>query len=117
MRKLSAEDSRAVLEEVPGVLRKLAAERDFYRNGFLKLANRERVEKLAADMLDKGIRSGNVQEIADEIEKSAEKGEINLDITERAVELVGPDMGKTAHVSDELSGSGSSDLERFVLSS
>ena len=117
MEKLSAAAKREVLAEVPEVLRKVAAERDFYRDSFLKNASRQRIEKVASSMIEKGIKSGSVSEVADEIEKQAAAGSLNLDVTEKAVELVGPDMGKRASVSDELSGSsGSSDLERFLMS-
>ena len=118
MEKLSAEQKREVLSEVPGVLRKVAAERDFYRDAYLKNASRQRIEKVASSMIEKGLKSGSVDEVANEIEKQAAAGSLDLDVTEKAVELVGPDMGKRAHVSDELSGSaGSTDLERYLLSS
>ncbi len=117
MNKLSAAQKREVLEEVPTVLRKVAAERDFYRDAYLKHASRQRIEKVASSMIDKGIKSGSVEEVANEIEKQAAAGKLDLDVMAKAVEFVGPDMGKRAHVSDELSGSsGSSDLERFLMS-
>lgn len=117
LNKLSAADQREVLAEVPGTLLKLAAERDLYRDLALSGLARQRVEKVASAMIEKGLRDGNVQDVANELEKEASAGALNLDVTERAVELVGKDMGKHAHVSDELSGAtGSSDLERFVLS-
>jgi hypothetical protein len=117
MNKLSAADRREVLAEVPGTLLKLAAERDFYRGIALSGLARQRVEKVASAMIEKGLRDGSIQDVANELEKAASAGELNLDVTEQAVELVGPDMGKHAHLSDELSGAtGSSDLERFVLS-
>ena len=116
MYKLSAADTREVLAEVPGTLLKLAEERDFYRDLALSQASRQRVEKIAGSMINKGLRDGSIQDVANELEKAASSGDLNLDVTEQAVELVGPDMGKQARVSDELSGSaGSSDLERFVL--
>lgn len=115
MNKLSAAEQREVLAEVPGTLRKLAAERDFYRDAYLKNASRQRIEKVASAMLEKGLRNGNVSDVADELEKQAHAGDIDLDVTERAVELVGPDMGKHASVSDEHAG-GSSELERFLVS-
>lgn len=116
MQKLSAEEQHEVLAEVPGVLRALAAERDFYKTAFEANASRTQVEKLAAAMVDKGVRSGDVATIADELEKEAAAGSIDLEVTAQAVSLYGTDMGKKAHVSDEISGSsGGSDLERFVL--
>ncbi len=117
MDKLSAAQKREVLAEVPEVLRKVAAERDLYKNAFLENASRQRVEKLASAMIEKGIKAGSAAEVADELQKQAAAGSLDIAVTEKAVELVGPDMGKRAHVSDDLSGSaGTSDLERFILS-
>jgi hypothetical protein len=116
MEKISAEHQSEIIGEVPRVLRALAAERDLYKQAFLEGANRARVEKVASMMLDKGIKSGNLAAVADEIEKEAAAGTLNLDVTEQAVELVGKDMGKLAHLSDAHSGAAeSSDLERFLL--
>lgn len=117
MEKLSAAKKREVLAEVPEVLRKVAAERDIYKNAYLENASRSRVEKIASAMIEKGIKSGSVAEVANEIEKQAAEGDLDLAVTEKAVELMGPDMGKRAHVSDELSSSaGVSDLERYLMS-
>lgn len=117
MDKLSAAQKREVLAEVPEVLRKVAAERDIYKNAYLEGASRSRVEKIASAMINKGIKSGSVTEVADELQKQAAAGSQDLDVIEQAVEFVGPDMGKRASVSDELSSSaGVSDLERFLMS-
>ncbi len=117
MEKLSAAQKREVLAEAPSVLRKVAAERDLYKNAFLEIASRQRVEKIASSMIEKGLTAGSVEDVANEIQKQAAAGSMDLDVTEKAVELVGPDMGKRAHVSGELPGSsGLSDLERFVMS-
>lgn len=115
MLKLSSAQQCEILEEVPHVLRAVAAERDLYKLAWLETANRARIEKVASQMVDKGLKSGSVQDVADELEKQAAAGSLNLDVTEQAVELVGPNMGKHASLNDELSGSaGSSDLERFL---
>lgn len=117
MDKLSAAQKREVLAEVPEVLRKVAAERDIYKSAYLENASRQRIEKVASAMIEKGIKSGTVAAVADELEKQAAAGSLDLAVTEKAVELVGPDMGKRAHVSDELgSSSGSTDLERYLMS-
>ncbi len=115
--KLSAAQRNEVLAEAPGLIRKLAAERDFYKSAFETRESRSRVEKIASSMLDKGIKSGDVASIADELEKMAADGDVNLDVTEAAVDLYGTDMGKKAHVSDEISGSsGASDFTRYLMS-
>ncbi len=117
MNKLSAEQRHAVLAEVPETLRKLAKERDFYKEAFLANQSRQQVEKLAASMIEKGVRDGDVNALADELEKDAAEGTLNLTVTAAAVELYGTNMGKHAHVSDEISGSsGGSDLATFIMS-
>jgi len=116
MQKLSAAQQCEILEEVPSVLRAVAAERDLYKTAYLQIAERSQVEKLAGAMIEKGLRAGSVEAVANELQKQAKAGAIDLEVTSQAVELVGPDMGKLAHLSDELSSSaGSSDLERYVV--
>lgn len=115
MNKLSQEKVQEVLSEVPTVLRKLAAERDFYKGKLAAIETRHNVEKIASEMIEKGLETGRVTEIADRLEKRAASGEIDLTTLSNAVSLVGPDMGKHAHVSDDHSVS-ASDLERFITS-
>lgn len=68
-------------------------------------------------MVEKGLREGDISSIADDLEKEAQQGDSNLDTIEKAVELVGPNMGKNASVRGEFSGSaGSSDLTQFIMS-
>jgi hypothetical protein len=112
--KLSTEQKLAVMAEVPTALRTLAAERDYYRDKLASIEGRQRVEKLASVMIDKGLTDGTVESVADELEKEAKDGR-DLKVVEEAVDMVGPDMGKTAHISDEHSSS-SSDFERYLTS-
>ena len=118
MQKISSEQKQAVLSEVPAVLRSLAEERDLYKNKLAAYELRHSVEKLAAQMIDKGIEEGNVKELANRLEKQASRGEINLQTLTDAVELVGPNMmAKKAHLSDESDPSEqASDFERAILS-
>jgi len=116
--KLSQEKVREIFGEVPAVLRKLAAERDFYKDKLATIESRQNVEKVASAMIDKGLETGSVAELANRLEKKAASGEIDLGRLGDAVSLVGPDMGKTAHINDDdnrHSGS-ASDLERFITS-
>jgi hypothetical protein len=117
MNKISAEQKEAILAEVPQVLRSLAEERDMYRDKCAAYELRTTVDKLAGQMIDKGLETGTVQELADRLEKQASTGQVDLKRMSDAVELVGPNMGKFAHVADEIDGSAStSELERFLLS-
>jgi hypothetical protein len=118
MKKVSAEARREVFSEVPVVLRKLAAERDFYRERLSRIEERARVEKVAGQMIDKGLETGDVVALADRLERQVRGGEIDLGRLGDAVELVGPDMGKTAKVAgDDLYAAGAgTEFERFILS-
>ena len=112
--KLSTEQKLAVMAEVPLALRTLAAERDYYRDKLASIEGRQLVEKLASDMIDKGLKTGSVEIVANELEKEAADGR-DLSVMAEAVDMVGPDMGKAAHISDENSSS-SSDFERYLTS-
>lgn len=117
MQKLSSGEKQEVLVEAAEVLRKVAAERDVYRDELLKVAGRKRLEKLAVAMIEKGLESGSVDEIADRLEKSAEEDDFDLLATEKAVQMAGPNMlSKAASVSDQSSSEGNSALERYVMS-
>ena len=116
MNKISETQKREVLAEVPDVLRKVAGERDFYRTELLKQASRTRVVKLAAAMVEKGLREGDPETVADELEKEAKSGGLDLTVTERAVEILGPNMGKQASIQHDSVSGGTSDLERYLMS-
>ena len=115
MEKLSNEQKIAVLAEVPGVIRSLSAERDFYKSKLATIKDRIRVEKLASAMIEKGLKTGSISQVADDLEKEAKAGR-DLAVVEEAVDMIGPDMGKVAHVNDEVRTGGSTDFERFLLS-
>lgn len=115
--KLSAAQRQAILSDVPTVIRKLASDRDALQAEVNTYRLRDRTTKVAHAMVAKGLRSGDVQELAADLEKQATEGTTNLDVLEQAVELNVQDMGKHASVSDQNSGSsGGSDLECFLLS-
>lgn len=116
MEKLSS-DEREVLAAVPGVIQRLAEERDAAVSKLASYERRSQAEKVASAMHKKGIESDvSFDSLVDRMEKAAERGELGE--IERAVDMVGPDMGtKLGSLSnDEHRGSlGGSDLERFVV--
>jgi hypothetical protein len=117
MEKLSGEQVHEVLSEVPGVIRSLVERNQDLVEKVASYERRDRCTKLAAEMHRKGIDVDlPVESLADRLEKAAEEGTIGE--WEKAVALVGPDMGtKMAQVAnDETKNSlGSSDLERFLV--
>ena len=117
MDKLSAEQIQEVLSDVPGVIRDLVGRNTQLEEKVAAYELRGRVVKLAGEMHKKGIDLDvPVDTLADRLEKSAEEG--SLGEWEKAVALVGPDMGtKMAQVAgdEQRSSLGSSDLERFLV--
>lgn len=118
MEKISNEQMQEVLAQVPGALRKMAQERDFWRTEAEQRMRRDDAEKVAHAMHAKGINADtDFGELVNQLEKAAEQGKLS-NIAE-AVEMVGPDMGqKIASLAGEGSspsvGNGS-DLVRFIL--
>jgi len=116
MEKLSQQDME-VLAAVPGVLQQLCGERDEALAKVAMMERRQAAEKVASAMHDKGIEADiPLDTLIDRMEKAAERGELGE--IERAVDMVGPDMGtKIASLANDdhrISGGGS-DLERFIV--
>jgi hypothetical protein len=120
MEKLSAEQVKQVFEQIPGTLRKLAAERDFWKQEATSRIRHDEAEKVARAMHDKGINTEvNFETLVGQLEKAASDG--TLSKIAEAVDLVGPDMGeKIARLIDDeprLSQGSGSDFERFIVGS
>lgn len=117
MEKLSMEQIRELVAEAPGMIRKLASERDEYKSRCEELERHEAATKVASEMHRKGISTDlDHVTLTANLEKAAEQGK--LDEIRAAVDMVGPDMGmKMAQlVNDEQrSATGSSDFERYLL--
>lgn len=117
MDKLSSEQIQEVLSEAPLVIQKLAQERDYYKQKLAEQLGEERVTKLAQAMIDKGLEDGDVASVTRKIASALQSGKMDLEVTEQAVAMVGPDMGKLASVGDDLSpASGATPLEQFIMS-
>lgn len=116
MNKVSSAQVQAVIGAVPGVIRGLAEERDFWRKEAQSRMRRDDAEKVASAMHDKGIQMDvPFEQLVDSLEKAASYGK--LEQIAEAVDLVGPNMGeKIASLSDggHLQG-GVSAFERFIL--
>jgi uncharacterized protein (DUF2267 family) len=117
MDKLSSEQAQAILGQIPGVIRGLVAERDFWQKEAQARMQRDDVEKVASAMHAKGISQDvSYSDLVEQLEKSAAAGE--LDTVRRAVDLVGPNMGeKIASLSSDDGGSqsGASSFEQFIM--
>lgn len=117
MEKISMSDVHELLAATPPVLRKLASERDFYKEKCAKLERQDSAEKVASAMHLKGIDLDTPYEVlVSRMEKAAEQGK--LEQIQAAVDMVGPDMGtkmaQLANGEDRITA-GSSDFERFIV--
>lgn len=117
MKKLSAEQVQSVFGQVPETLRKLASERDFWRNEAQTRMRRDECEKVAHAMHEKGISvEVPFADLVNQLEKAAESG--RLEKIAEAVDLVGPNMGqKIASLTNDEGHAqgGSSSFEQFLL--
>jgi hypothetical protein len=117
--KISSDQLGEVLSAVPGTLRALADERDYWRKEAQSRMRREEAAKVAHAMHEKGISMDTpIDSLVDQLEKAASTGKLSK-IAE-AVDLVGPDMGhKIAHLTGDDNARGSSmsshEFERFIL--
>ncbi len=117
MDKQAAAEINDLFVKGASALRQVVAERDHWKKEAQSYERRERAEKVAHAMHDKGI-NGDVpfEHLVAQMEKAAEEG--GLDLVEKAVDLVGPDMGaKIGHLSQGSGGdvpAGDSSLVRFI---
>jgi hypothetical protein len=115
--KLSGAQVAEVLSDAANTLRAQQAYIHEMENKLAAKETRDRAEKIASEMHRKGLElDQSVEALADRLEKAAAD---DLAVTERAVAMVGPDMGQkigsAAHM-NELVGAveGNSDLERYL---
>lgn len=118
--KISAAKAAAVYAEVPGVLLKLASERDKLRAANRSLREKvaeyersERIEKIARSMHDKGIDvSSSMEDKVERIKEAASRGR-SLDVIEEAVEMTAPDGGFAKLA--EMPGNSGDQLTSYLL--
>lgn len=119
--KISAAKAAAVYAEVPGVLRKLASERDK-----LRIANRslrekvasyernDRIEKIARSMHDKGIDvASSMEDKVERIKEAAERR--SLDVIEEAIEMTAPNGAAFSKLAEDVPGNGGDRLTAYLM--
>ena len=119
--KISAAKVAAVYAEVPGVLRKLASERDelrvenrSLREKVAEYEREDRIEKIARSMYDKGIDTeSTMEDKVERIKEAAERGR-SLDVIEEAVEMSAPN-GEFAKLAEEVPGNGGDQLTAYLM--
>jgi hypothetical protein len=120
MDKLSNEQLSELYTDAAQTIRKLASRTKDLEEKLAAKEIRERAEKVASAMHGKSIRLETPREdLIGELEKEASAG--RLETLEKAVDMVGPDMGKFASVdnrhdnNDQGNVSSGSALEQFIL--
>ncbi len=117
--KLSGAQVAEVMNDAATTLRAQSAYIGELETKLAAREKRDRVEKLAGEMHRKGVELDvSASDLADRLEKAAAD---DLKATERAVDLIGPDMGQklASLTNDDGSGASSaaSDLERYIVGS
>jgi len=112
--KISAAQAAQVYAEVPGVLRKLASERDALQREVDGYRLGSRITKIAQRMEEKNISLGsNLSERVAYIKEAHEKGR-SLEAIEEAIEMTAPN-GEIAKIAAEDAGNGSNQLETYLI--
>lgn len=117
--KMSSAQLQEVLGVVPGTLRSLANERDFWRKEAQSRMLHEDAEKVARAMHEKGINAETpLEDLIGSLEKAAAAGHL-VKIAE-AVDMVGPNMEQkiaslTGDGNDTASEMTTSEFTRFIM--
>lgn len=120
--KISAAKVAAVYSEVPGVLRALVAERNSLRTKLAaanrkleEVEKRDRIEKIAHAMTEKGVDpDSSFDDKVERIKEATQRGR-SLDVIEEAIEMTAPNGGLGKLGSAEEVGNGASQFESYLL--
>ena len=119
MQKISSTELVELIGASSATLRKQASIIASQAKQIADYQNHQRAEKLASKMHSKGIDTDiPVDRLADSLSKMASQQGSEFEQYEKAVEMVGPDMGtKQAQLRNEedRNGLGGSDLERCLV--
>ncbi len=119
MEKIANEKIAEVLRDAATVLRTKEAENKVLREKVADMELRDRATKLASSMHNKSLNLDVPREdLVEDLMKQASANPAGLDVIEKAVDMVAPDMGaKLAQIrNDDAQGTapGSSDFERYI---
>jgi hypothetical protein len=112
--KISAAQAAQVYAEVPGVLRKLASERDALQRELDGYRLGSRITKIAQRMEEKNINLGSsLAERVQYVKEAHDKGR-SLEAIEEAIEMTAPN-GEIAKIASDDAGNGTNSLESYLL--
>lgn len=111
MQKISSQDAASLLKQAGAAIRNLSKERSDLREKVAAFEKRERMEKIAREMEEKGLSSDLTfaQKVA-ALEKAPD-----LRVTEEAIKLAAPQGRVFGGLSDHPSGGGISSFEHFIM--
>lgn len=110
MKKISSNDAAALLKQAGAAIRALCAERSTLMSKVAQFEHRDRVEKIARDMEEKGLSS----DLDFHQKVAAISRATNLSVTEEAVKLAAP-QGNVLGSLGDLSSNSTSAFEHFVM--
>lgn len=111
--KLSHAQIQAVLKEAPEALRKVASERDFWKEKALSMMQADEISKTASDIMSRGLHNDVDREtLIEGLTKAASAGKLGS--IQESLHWVGPDMGqKIASLGDRAGNNGVSAMDRL----
>lgn len=110
MKKISSQDAASLLKQAGATIRTLSKERSELREKIASYEKRERMEKIARDMEEKGLSTDlNFEQKLAALEKAPD-----LRVTEEAIKLAAPQGRGFGSLSDQPSGATSS-FEHFIM--
>ena len=97
IKKLASDEVAATLAQVGPTLRALSQENQELKEKVAAYMKRDRVEKIASEMEEKGLEPDTSRE--DKVNNLLGRGDDDLEVVERAIEMSAPQV-KLASVSD-----------------
>lgn len=110
MNKISSQDAASLLKQAGAAIRTLTKERSDLQMKVASFEKRERMEKIARDMEEKGLN----QDLTFEQKVATLEKAPNLDVTEEAIKLAAPQGSGFGSLSDQPGGS-ASPFEHFIM--
>jgi hypothetical protein len=114
MQKISSTQVKTLLKTASATIRNLNAENCALREKNAAYEKRARVEKIAAEMEEKGLHSdlSRQEKIAFLLDA---KRAPNLDVTEEAVKMASPQKGVIGSLGDDVGANSASAFEQYIL--
>lgn len=110
MQKISTQDAASLLKQAGAAIRALVSEREDLSNKVASYEKRERMEKIARSMEEKGLSS----DLTFDQKMAALNSAPSLDVTEEAIKLAAP-QGKVFGDLSDVAGNSMHPFEQFIM--